>query len=136
MAELDYAYLADYATVAEGKITAVGASFTHMFVSEFPYVAQFAIAGRIRIAADEEAPELSVHIRAEDNRQDMEVSGQAPENPNAIVYDGKIGILFTMDVGMELRVPELVTVDLSLNGEHARRLAFQLTTQADNPDVG
>lgn len=128
MAELDYAYLADYATVAEGKITAVGASFTHMSVEEFPFLAQFAIAGRIRIKEDEEAPELAVSIRAEKNQQNMEVSGQAPHNLDAIVYDGKIGILFTMDVAMELKAPELVNVDVSVNGEQVRSLAFELTT--------
>ena len=53
MAELDYAFLADYATISEGRLTAVGASFTHVFVPQLPVEISFAVAGRLRVREDE-----------------------------------------------------------------------------------
>ncbi|MCD1285251.1 MULTISPECIES: hypothetical protein [unclassified Brevibacterium] len=129
MAELDYAYLADYATVSEGKITAVGASFTHMFTPSLPSQSNFSIAGRIRVMEQENPPEISIDVRAEKSQQHMEINGQIHPSPASIVYDGKVGILFTLEVSMEMKHAELVTVDISLGGEKQRRLAFELTTQ-------
>lgn len=135
MADLDYAYLADYATVSEGKITAVGASFTHMFTPSVPTQAKFSIAGRVRVQEHEEPPEISIDVRAERSQQNIEINGQIAPNPAAIVYDGKVGILFTLDVSLEMRYAELVTVDISLGGIKQRRLAFKLTTQLDEHEV-
>lgn len=134
MADLDYAYLADYATVSEGKITAVGASFTHMFTPAVPSQADFSIAGRIRVQEQENPPEISIDVRAEKSQQHMEINGQIPPSPDAIVYDGKVGILFTLDISLEMKHAELVTVDILLGGIQQRRLAFQLTTHPGEPE--
>ena len=48
MLELDYAFLADFATIQDGTLTVVGASFTRMVVTEYPTFALLGVAGRIR----------------------------------------------------------------------------------------
>ena len=48
MLEFDYAFLADFATIQDGTLTVVGASFTRMVVTEYPTFALLGVAGRIR----------------------------------------------------------------------------------------
>lgn len=131
MAELDYAYLADYARIQEGTITAVGASFTHMFTSRFPTQADVALAGRVRVVAGEKDPELEIVVASVKNDVTMTVTGVIAPGPQTFVYDGKQGILFTLNIVVPMSEPDLVTVDVMLNGEKVRRLAFEMLLPAD-----
>lgn len=127
MAELDYAFLADYATIQEGRLTSVGASFTHVFVPQLPTGLDFAVAGRIRVREGEEPPELELRFSAERSNVNMAVNGVIQPSPNTLPYDGKIGILFTLKAGVQIAYEELVVVEVFVNGEFERRLAFQVT---------
>lgn len=134
MAELDYAFLADYATVEGGRLTAVGASFTNFYVPAFPVNTEFCLAARIRVDEHEGDPELEVTIQASRSNQNVQVTGAVSPGPGTIVYDGKQGILVSLKAGVMVAYPELVTVDIKLNGEHARRLAFEVMVRTI-PDV-
>lgn len=59
MADLDYAFLADYAKVERGLLTCVGGSYTHLFVQKLPATHMLYVAGRIRADLDEH-PNLSI----------------------------------------------------------------------------
>ena len=54
MLDLDYAFLADYATIQNGTLTAVGASLTSLEVDSLPSVAMFSFAGRLRCDESQE----------------------------------------------------------------------------------
>ncbi|MFB9776350.1 DUF6941 family protein [Brevibacterium otitidis] len=126
MAELDYAFLADYATISEGRLTAVGASFTHVFVPQLPVEISFAVAGRLRVREDEEAPELKVRFAAEESNFEATVSGVVHRSPESLPYDGKVGILFTLAAGVPVAYEGLVQVEIFVNGEHQRYLAYEV----------
>lgn len=133
MAELDYAFLADYATVESGRLTAVGASFTHFYVPGFPTGADFCLAARIRVAENEPDPELEVTIQAQKSNQNIQITGVVAPGPGTIVYDKKQGILVSLKANVMVAYPELVTVDIKINGEHSRRLAFEV--MASSPPI-
>jgi hypothetical protein len=61
MAELDYAFVADFAQVEAGKLTVVGASYTYFSPPAFPVQHSFAIAGRVR--APEETTSIDMAAR-------------------------------------------------------------------------
>lgn len=134
MAELDYAFLADFATIQEGRLTAVGASFTHAFIPQLPAVLDFAVAGRVRVREDEDPPELELQFKAAQSNVNLTVTGTIEPSPHSRPYDGKVGILFTLAAGIQLLSEELVTVEVHVNGAFARRLAFQVSTTSGMGD--
>lgn len=126
MADLDYAFLADYTSVSEGKLTAVGASFTQAFVMGSPSALTFGIAGRVRGRMDEEAPELAITIGGIAGFE-VTTSTVLVPGPDARPYaDGKVGLLFSLMTTLPVEADGLVTVDLALDGRHVRRLAFDV----------
>ena len=134
MAELDYAFLADYAAIAEGQLTAVGASFTHVFVPQLPVGIDFAVAGRIRVLEDEDPPELELRFSATKSNVRVAVRGVIEKSPSSIPYNGKIGILFTLKAGVTVAYEELVGVEVYVNGEFVRYLAFEVKEQAETAE--
>lgn len=132
MAELDYAFLADYAAIQDGRLTTVGASFTHMFVPQLPARAEFSVAARLRVLESEIPPDFEVRISAPRSNANMAVTGQIAPGPEALAYDGKKGILVTLKADLLVTYEELVTVDLNLNGDHVRRLAFDVKLAQPN----
>ncbi len=127
MAELDYAYLADYATVQDGKISAIGASFTHVRPPELPFLFSSAVAGRIRTSVSEGPVALAVEVRPPNEEFEFEVSGMISPGPDVRTYaDGNIGLLFTLAMQLTLPASGLYVVNVKLEGEVARRLAFDV----------
>lgn len=135
MAELDYAFLADYATVAEGRLTAVGGSFTHLFSSNLPASITFSVAGRIRLLEDEPPPELEVSMHAPKSNANVNVSGILAPGRDAIAYDGKVGLLFALSAQLLIAYEELVEIKIRINGEEVRRLAFDVRLTAAPPSA-
>lgn len=118
MLELDYAFLADYATVDGGKLTAVGASFTRLRVVETPTVAVFAIAGRIR-TDDEGRDEVGITLRVTSPGE----AGMTVEATNVLdaredsvpPYRGRRrGLVFSVQVSLPVLEAGLYKVEVDL----------------------
>jgi hypothetical protein len=126
MAELDYAYLADYAQIEGGKISALGASYTHARVAEVPSGWMTTVVGRIRAREDEGPINLSIKIVPPNGEYDMEVAGAIEAGKDVRPYDGKVGLLFTFMAQMPILSEGLYQVLVFVEGEQVRRLAFDV----------
>ncbi|TFC20061.1 hypothetical protein E3O19_01435 [Cryobacterium algoritolerans] len=126
MAELDYAFLADYAQIEGGKISALGASYTHAIVPSFPTAWITTVAGRIRADESEGPVDLGIKILPPDKSYEIGVSGPIEPGPDVRPYDGKIGLLFTVTAQVPLTSPGLYEVLIFIGGEQVRRLAFNV----------
>lgn len=127
MAELDYAFLAEYAKVEpSGNLTAVGASYTHVAVSGFPAQHLVSVAGRVRIKLGE-TPSLRVRLQSPDESLTLEAGLQLAAGPDSRPYGPNLdtlGIQFAMTVALPLPVPGLYKVHVLLDDEEVRFLAF------------
>lgn len=94
VAELDYAYLAEFAQVIDGKLTAVNASFIHVN-TPVPAMFQFAVAGRVRAPADAGEVRLAIKLVSPDGSATItwQVGLATAGHP---VYNDKVGILFAL----------------------------------------
>ncbi|AXK88622.1 hypothetical protein SAMN05421776_12331 [Nocardia farcinica] len=127
MAELDYAFVADFATVEGGKLTAVGASYTMVAVSTFPVQHAFAVAGRVRAPEETETIEVSITVKPPREAPEVIMRGTLLSHRNHVtVYDGKIGIVFAAQNVIQLTGPGLVEVFVDVDGQRERRLAFEV----------
>lgn len=134
MAELDYAFLAEYAAVLDGKLTAVGASYTHLTATSLPIQHVLYVAGRIRLTlGEEDSVALGVKVRAPDDMFTLSLEGELSHDDAARPYDGKVGMLWAVSVPMPLPKEGLYEVLVEVNGEQARRLAFDVAVQS--PDA-
>jgi Family of unknown function (DUF6941) len=133
MAELDYAFLADYAKVEiDGKLTAVGASYTHLFVAGFPGQHLVSVAGRVRAKIGEQ-PTLRVSLVSPEELFRIDTETQLTAGEKAIPYGpdlDTIGIQFALTFIMPLPKAGLYEMNLTLNDEHVRMLAFTAAEQA------
>lgn len=91
-----------------------------------PARASFSLAARVRVMEDEDPVDLEVRISAPRSNSNLAVTGQIEAAPGTVVYDGKKGILVTFQAEVLITYEELVTVDVVVNGAHARRLAFDV----------
>jgi Family of unknown function (DUF6941) len=127
VAELDYAFLADFATVdPSGKLTAVGASYTHLFVGGFPGQHLVSVAGRIRAKVGEQ-PKLLVRMTSPNETVRIDHEMQLAPGPDARPYGPKLdtlGLQFALTVVMPLPSPGLYEITLTLDDEPVRLLAF------------
>jgi hypothetical protein len=123
VAELDYAYLAEFAQVIDGKLTAVNASFIHVN-TPVPAMFQFAVAGRVRAPVDAGEVRLAIKLVSPDGNTTIawQVGLQTAGHP---VYNGKVGILFALRAAVPLGVHGLYRVTIDVDDEEARRLAFE-----------
>ncbi len=122
MAELDYAYLAEFAQLIDGKLTAVNASFIDVKTA-VPGHFQFAVAGRVRAPADADQIRLTVKLVSPDG---ITFAWNAELTPEGLpVYDGKVGILFAVRLGIPITRHGLFVVTIDVDDEEARRLAFE-----------
>lgn len=124
MAELDYAYLAEYAQITNGNLTAVNASFVHMR-TPIPSLLNLAVAGRVRAPAD--AGDVTVDLGFQAPNEDapamtLQMNLNTEGNP---VYNNKVGILFAARVGLLVAVHGLYAVKIHIDGEEVRTLAFE-----------
>jgi hypothetical protein len=126
MAELDFALLADYATVEGGKLTVVGGCYLHVWQLEpGPHVTY--VAGRIR-ASDETEVLLGLSVTAPDHLYQITTESplQAPDGPP---YDGlHRSLVFAAQMTIPLVAEGRYELALSINGQPARTLAFQAKT--------
>jgi len=129
MAQLDYVYLADYATVQDGKITAVGASFTHLRSGTLPGQATIAVAGRLKMSVGEEPVQLGFTVEGPDAQFRLNFGGSIgpsgdirPYGPN----EDKVGVLFAINLQVPLPRTGLYEITVSIDESSARRLAFDV----------
>ncbi|MGW4365377.1 DUF6941 family protein [Nocardia takedensis] len=126
MAELDYAFVADYATVESGKLTAVGASYTQVSVASFPATHSLALGGRVRAAGGTQQVDLQVAVRPPADGPAVVINGTLTPNGDTAVYEDKIGIVFAVVTILHITGPGLVEVFIDIDGERQRRLAFNV----------
>lgn len=126
MAELDYAFIAEYASVEAGKLTAVGASYTTVKVESFPAMHLLSIAGRVRATEGTEGIHLRVSVNPPAPGVEIVADGLLAPNESTTVYDGKIGIIFAISTMVQLAAVGLVEVQIEVDGQHVRRLAFEV----------
>lgn len=126
MAELDYAFVADFARVESGKLTAVGASYSQVSVEAFPATHFFAIAGRVRAAADTAPIDLRIIVRPPADGPTVIMRGTMTPESGPIAYDGKIGVVFAVTNILLIAGPGLVEIFIEIDGEQQRRLAFDV----------
>jgi hypothetical protein len=124
--ELDYAYLAEYATVQDGKITAVGASFTHVTVGSLPGNFPVTIAGRIRASEDVRGVDVAVEVIPPSNDFAFNLDGHINVVEPLRPYEGKLGLLFALNLIVPLSTTGLYVINFLVDGELARRLAFDV----------
>lgn len=132
MAELDYAYLADYAQIEGGKISSLGASYTHAAVPVMPSAWMTSVVGRVR-ADDDCAPvPIRIEVTSPDNGYKVAFEDELPRTADVRPYRGRVGLLFTITAQLPLVTPGLYTFDIYVDGEHARRLAFEAEIVAES----
>lgn len=128
MATLDYAFLAEYAHVEGGKLSALGASYTHAQVASINGLWMMSIAGRVRTTINEPPVELGFRIVAPDGVMEMRQNATVAVDQNARPYgEGKVGVLFATTLALPILATGLHEVFITLNGEEARRLAFDMS---------
>jgi hypothetical protein len=91
MAELDYAFVAEYAKVEAGKLTVVGASFSDIRPPSLPLHHLLFIAGRVRAPEDAETIGIRVRINPPGSNVNVVVDGTVTVGDDAARYDGKVG---------------------------------------------
>ncbi|GAA3305402.1 DUF6941 family protein [Glutamicibacter nicotianae] len=125
-AELDYAFLADFAQVSDNKLTTVGASYTHVYTSSVPGGHLLYIAGRIR--CPENLQEVPLKIVASPPNKEFEIAGELTLGHQGEIrpYDGKVGLLFSMGINLPLPSEGLYEINLFLEDRLVRRLAFSV----------
>lgn len=124
MAELDYAFIADYSVVQGGKLTAVGASYTHLRVRQLGIAHNLFVAGRIRAPKDFTEIAVAVIVTAPEGAYKLVLEGQLNRPDNIRPYDGKVGLLFSIGTVIAISVQGLYEVTINIDGDFARRLAF------------
>lgn len=128
MAELDYAFLADFAKVEpNGTLTTVGASFTFVTTRQLPAAHRMAVAGRVRGLVGEEPIPFRIEIVGPDGSFRIGAESELTPGPTARPYgEGFLGHLFALDLAIPLPQVGLYVVNVSVSGEHARTLAFDV----------
>lgn len=125
MAELDYAFLADYASVQGDKLTVVGGSFTYVEVRGFPALMRLFVTGRIRAKEDEAEIKLNVRVVSPQPGVEIRFEGTISPGPDLRPYNGKVGLLFAVEVPLPLQAEGLYEVFVAADGKE-RRLAFSV----------
>lgn len=126
VAELDYAFLAEFAKAENGTLTAVGASFTQVDAVSFPGMLELSVAGRVRRLELDESPVLSIRFFADGEVDDLvSVERVLEDEENAVRYAGKVATVFVLRGPLYLTRAGLYKCELSLNGNVVRTLAFE-----------
>lgn len=140
MIELDYAFLADYATVSGGKLTAVGASFTKMTVDSLNSTATIALAGRVR-CDDVDVTTVPIVISATIPAEAPLKLGITHELPiseqDVPPYTGhRRGVVFAMRMDIPILAEGLVEfcIDVGATGDVDRILKFEVAKR-DQDDM-
>lgn len=125
-AELDYAFLAEYAKVDKGRLTAVGASFTEVQASSSPSILELSVAGRVRWLDSDEPPTLRMALgKAGEQDGQLSLETMLEVDEHAVRYDGKVANVFAFRGPMYIGAPGIYECHIYLNDQHVRRLAFE-----------
>ena len=125
-AELDYAYLAEYASTKDGTLTAIGASFTEVVARSFPGMLTLSVAGRIRRAEDDAAPVIRIEFSTPGNPDLLSINAALETDEQAVRYDGKVATVFALSGPIVINEPGLCECVIYLDDERVRRLAFEV----------
>ena len=137
MLELDYAFLADFATIQDGRLTVVGASFTRMVVTEYPTFALLGVAGRIR-CDEPDRNTINVTLRitspgAEPTTIEAVNAVDASEKANPPYDKHRRGIVFAVQVNLPVLEEGTYTVEVDLDETDGvdRTLKFEVLRPQD-----
>lgn len=132
MAELDYAFLADFARVEpNGTLTAVGASWTHLWVTQLPSVHRMAIAGRVRAAVSEGRIPVRVEIIDPEGSTIVSTDFGLEAGEGSLPYDGdRLGHLFAIETVIPIVSHGKFKVSVILSGDRVRDLFFEVGEKA------
>lgn len=132
MATLDYAFVADFAKVEpNGTLTTVGASWTFLEASVLPTVHRMAVAGRVRTQVGDAPTDIRVTVRGPGGLFELSADGQFSGPAPRPYADGRVGQLFALDLQIPLPEAGLYEVLIDIDGERARRLAFEVAASED-----
>ncbi len=130
MAELDYAVLAEFATLADdGALTLVGAHRTSFRVARCPTEQVLGVGGRVFVARREPPAVLALGARTPGG--DVPVVAQWSVDPRSgVAVEGRLAVCFA--VTLLAPVPEAgpYALALSVNGDPVRRLPFVVVEDA------
>ncbi|SHG08594.1 hypothetical protein SAMN05443575_1329 [Jatrophihabitans endophyticus] len=129
MAELDYAFLAEFASIQpNGTLNVLNASYTSVTVPMLPGQHLLSIAGRVRAQEGEPPNQLTIRVR---NAPVFELAMEVPlaDSSASRPYDGKVGRLFALTTLIPTPAAGLYEVLVELDGEQVRRLAFDVELQ-------
>ena len=137
MLELDYAFLADFATIQDGTLTVVGASFTRMVVTEYPTFALLGVAGRTR-CDEPDRNTINVTLRitspgAEPTTIEAVNALDASEKANHPYDKHRRGIVFAVQVNLPVLEEGTYTVEVDLDETDGvdRTLKFEVLRPQD-----
>ena len=132
MAELDYAFLADYAAVENGRLTAVGASYTHASVASLEGSWVTAVAGRLRTQVGAEPVRLRIVIGPEEGPIQFRFESELQPDEHARPYgDGTIGVLFASLFTLPILVDGMYKCDVYFDDFRVRTLRFEVEVRFD-----
>lgn len=128
MADLDYAFLADFAQIEGGKLSVIGGSYTHARVESDSGIWLTSVAGRVRSHIDSPPLDLSIVIKGPGGSYEVVQNATLEVGEDARPYgDGKVGILFATTFALPILELGLFTVELRLDSELVRTLAFDMS---------
>lgn len=128
MAELDYAFLADHASITpQGTLNALGASFTFLRAGGLPIAHRMGVAGRVRGHMDEPPIGLKIELEGPEGTPVTSASADLVPGDDPKPYgEGILGHLFAMDVNIALVSAGMYWVKIALNGQEVRKLGFEV----------
>jgi hypothetical protein len=126
MAELDYAFIAEFAKVENGKLTAIGASYIELRPLVLPVQHLLSIAGRIRAPEDTEVISFNIRVNPPGNAMNFVLNGEMRPGDDAIRYDGKLAMLFAFSIPVTLMVEGLCDIFIEIDNVEQRKLAFRV----------
>lgn len=131
MAELDYAFIAEYARVdAGGKLTSVGASYTKVRTEQLPFGHLIAVAGRVRSTVGSPPVHLRVLWKLPGAKVSMSMELSLEPDQDAEPYEGlKLGLVFAVTTLIPIAEAGLCTAEIFIDGEEARLLAFEVVLE-------
>ena len=125
-AELDYAFLAEFAKTEKGTLSVIGGSFTQVVSHSYPGMMELSVAGRIRRLEEDPAPLVSIRFYADGDDADLVSTERFLEDEDdAVHYAGKVASIFVLRGPLFLEKPGLYWCEISINGEVVRKLAFE-----------
>jgi hypothetical protein len=128
VADLDYAFVADYVRVEGGKLTAVGASYTHLTVPALPAVHLLGVGGRVRSTEGADPVGLKLTVKPPGREYELAIGAELAPGEQVRPYgDGRIGLLFAFTMMIQLPSEGLYEVLCDLDDQQVRRLAFDVS---------